>query len=112
MKNRRIREKILNERGNMATKSSAKKANKLNIVSQVLEDSQQSIVSRASQRNRAKKYSKAETDTLLKICAGFHGIINKNSNSDADRKIKTKAWEKIKQSFDSYCRSQGIVSFF
>lgn len=66
-----------------------------------------------SQRSRAKKYTKEETDMLVKICADFHGIINKNSNSTADIKQKTKAWQHIKRTFDKRCKSEAIfVSFF
>jgi Myb/SANT-like DNA-binding domain len=70
--------------------------------------SQQSQQSKSSQRSRAKKYSKDETDMLVKICLDYEPIISKNSNSDADKKIKAKAWEKIKCSFDTRCRSEGI----
>lgn len=66
-----------------------------------------------SQRTRAKKYTNAETDMLVKICADFHGIININSNKDADIKKKTKAWEHIKRAFDVRCKAEAIfVSFF
>lgn len=61
-----------------------------------------------SQRTRAKKYSKEESDALLVMCSEFHSIINKNSNSDADKKIKGKAWATIKHKFDAYCQTEGI----
>lgn len=69
--------------------------------------------SQSSQRSRAKKYTKAEIDMLVKVCADFHGIINKNSNKAADIKQKTKTWEQIKRTFDTRCRAEAIfVSFF
>lgn len=65
-----------------------------------------------SKRNRAKKYTKEENDLLVKVCARFNGIINKNSSSDADKKVKVKTWESIKRTFDACCRTEGIyVSF-
>lgn len=70
-----------------------------------IESSQQS---NGSQRGRAKRYSKDEVEMLLKICADYHGILSKNSNSDADKKTKAKAWEKIKRTFDERCRSEAI----
>lgn len=66
-----------------------------------------------SKRNRSKNYTKEETDMLVKVCADFHGIISKNSSSDADKKIKDKTWETIKQRFDARCKAEAIyVSFF
>lgn len=99
-----------------APKSNKKKAKKVveDESSSSVHSLQQSQSSQLTQRSRAKKYTKDETDALLQICNGFHAIINKNSNSDADRKIKATTWERIKTDFDTYCKSQGIYvsSFF
>lgn len=74
---------------------------------------QKSQRTKCMKRGRAKKYSKAETNLLAKICHQYDPIIGKNSNSDAERKIKAKAWETIKGSFDARCRTEGIyVSIF
>lgn len=72
------------------------------------ENSQSSVRSTVAQRVRAKKYTKEECDALMMTCAEFHVIINRNSNSDADRKSKAKAWETVKHKFDLYCKSEGI----
>lgn len=82
----------------------------------VNEDSQFSLLSQNSQssnRNRAKNYSKDECEMLVKICADYTGILNKNSNKDSDVKIKQKTWEKIKEAFDTRCHAEAIyVGFF
>lgn len=77
-------------------------------LSQTEQNTQFSDASPISQRTRAKKYTKDETDALLMFCAEFHGIINKNSSSEADRKIKSNAWETIKRKFDEHCQLEGI----
>lgn len=64
--------------------------------------------SQCSQRNRARKYTKEECEMLVKICDGFFGILSKNSNRDADVKIKKKTWETIKRTFDVRCRAEAI----
>lgn len=72
-----------------------------------------SQLSQCSQRSRSKNYSKEETDLLIKICASFQGILNKNSNRDADVLMKQKCWDLIKRKFDEQCRIQAIyVSLF
>lgn len=38
----------------------------------------------------------------------MHIIINKNSNSETDKKLKTKAWNSIKKTFDTQCRVDGV----
>lgn len=64
-------------------------------------------------KNRAKNYSKIESDSLLKICDEFHLVINRNSNRDVDKQEKVKAWQKIKKRLDEFCQSEGIyVSHF
>lgn len=67
-----------------------------------------------SQRSRrAKRYSKDESNMLVKVCADFHSIISQNSNRDADVEKKAKVWEMIKRKFDACCRAEAIyVSIF
>lgn len=78
-----------------------------------VQHSQSTQMSKVSRRSRAKKYTQAETEALLQICDEFHRIINSNSNTDTERKIKASTWETIKEKFDTYCKSQGIyVSCF
>lgn len=59
-------------------------------------------------KTRAKNFSEAECKVLLSACDKFHGIINKNSSRDKDKKAKSVAWAKIKAGFDGYCKSEGI----
>lgn len=80
--------------------------------SQATQTTQAIQSTQATHRNRAKKYTTAESEALLKICNEFHGIINKNSNRDADRKNKDKAWATIKRTFDTTCKSQAIFVRF
>lgn len=70
--------------------------------------SQNNQSSQTSDRKRSKNYSKDETNALMKICQGYHGIISKNSNSKADKTAKANAWKSIKANFDKYFISQGI----
>lgn len=64
--------------------------------------------SQVSQRNRSKNYSKEECDILVYLCTKFALTINKNSNSEADKKLKTAAWAKIKLKFDEQCEAEGL----
>lgn len=75
---------------------------------QTVEASTASQASRGSQRIRAKNYTTDEAEALVKVCSKFHTIINKNSSSEGDKKLKEKAWNQIKSDFDKHCRSQGI----
>lgn len=75
--------------------------------SKEIQNSQSSQLSQKS-RKRSKNYSKEETETLLKICTGYHSTISKNSNSDTDQQLKAKAWEAIKREFELHFRSQAI----
>lgn len=59
-------------------------------------------------KTRAKNYSAEECQALIKCCDKFHTIITKNSNSDKDKQEKQQVWDKIKNDFDEYCKSQGI----
>lgn len=59
-------------------------------------------------KTRSKNFSEEESKVLLSACDKFHSVINKNSNRDVDKIAKVKAWEKIKQGFDNYCRAEGI----
>lgn len=85
----------------------SKSTNQRNTISppKVQESSQTSEV---SQRSRAKNYSKEECEILVNICNKAHTIINKNSNSEADKKLKANAWTSIKTEFDTQCRAEGI----
>lgn len=99
-----------------ASKTKGKKVRDETPLLDVNEDSQFSLLSQSSQfsnRSRAKNYSKDEVDMLVKICADYTGILNKNSNKDSDVKIKQKTWEKIKDAFDTRCHAEAIyVGFF
>lgn len=92
----------------MAQKQSKKKHVRSSSPQLKIQNSQSSQASQVSHRSRAKKYSKEETEALLEICDEFHGIINKNSNRDADKKNKERAWRNIKHAFDVACKSQAI----
>lgn len=70
--------------------------------------SQNSQLSQKSQRKRSKNYSKDESEALMRICQGYHAIISKNSNRDADIKAKAEAWRSIKTDYDDHFKSQGI----
>lgn len=100
----------------VSPKTKGKKVGDKTPLLDVNEDSQFSLLSQNSQssnRNRAKNYSKDECEILVKICADYTGILNKNSNKDSDVKIKQKTWEKIKDAFDTRCHAEAIyVSFF
>lgn len=93
-------------------KNNAKAKSKVAIDDTSLVQSMQQFIaaaaSKSSQRSRAKKYSKDETKLLAQICHQYDPIISKNSNSDADKKIKVKAWQEIQQSFEGRCRTEGI----
>lgn len=62
----------------------------------------------ASHRSRAKNYSKEECEILVHLCSKAHTIIDKNSNSEADRKLKDDTWIRIKAEFDTQCRVDGV----
>lgn len=57
---------------------------------------------------RAKNYSAEESAALIRCSEKYYAIISKNSNRDKDKKEKQQAWQKIKNEFDQYCKSQGI----
>lgn len=95
------------------TKAKSKGKNQVDDTSSTHSNEPLSQVSKCSQRSRAKKYTKEESDLLVKICSEFRKIIDINSNSTADVKNKKGAWERIKQKFDARCRAEAIyVSFF
>lgn len=79
--------------------------------SQDTQDSNDTLLSSKNSqksRNKGKNYSRDEQTALLRCTEEFHEIISKNSSHDKDVAQKQLAWEKIKESFDEYCKSQGI----
>lgn len=57
---------------------------------------------------RAKNYSAEESGALIRCTEKYHAIISKNSNRDKDKIEKNQAWEKIRNEFNQYCKSQGF----
>lgn len=59
-------------------------------------------------RTRARKYSTDECNILMEVCDKYHAIINNNSIRDADKIEKAQTWKKIKTTFETRCRNDGI----
>ena len=87
---------------------------KIEVEDEIEDEEEDSIEhnSKTSDRSRAKKNTKDETEALVRICNQYHAVINKNSNTDADRKAKAATWITIKENFNAYCQSEGIYVCF
>lgn len=81
---------------------------RLQRLSQESQDSKASSQNSQNSKIKTKNFSKEETAALYRCTEKFHAIINKNSNKESDKAARQRAWTSIKNSFDQYCKSQGI----
>lgn len=59
---------------------------------------------------RAKRYTQAETEVLIQLCETYYSIINKSAYNAKDNDARKKTWIVIKEEFDKFCSSKGIVN--